>query len=69
MITTDRIAEKTECIAQELMEYAKELRNAEGDWRWQPATLKAAHAVREQLAREEASEPREPTTFQELAVA
>lgn len=68
MITTDRIAEKTECIARELLEYAKELRHGEGDFRWQPATLKASHAVREQLALEDAAESAEPQTFQEMAV-
>lgn len=69
MITTERIAEKTECIARELLEYARELRHGEGDFRWQPATLKASHAVREQLAIEEAAEPSEPQTFAELVVA
>lgn len=71
MITTDRIAEKTECIARELLEYAEELRHGEGDFRWQPATLKSVQAVREQLAYEEAEAalPPDPQCFGEIALA
>lgn len=66
MADTERVAEKIECVASELIEYAKELRRGEGDWRWQPATLRAQEAVRAQLAIEEAREPREPQTFEEV---
>lgn len=69
MATTERIAEKIECIAKELLEYAKEFRHAEGDFRWQPATLKSVQAVRDQLTVEEAAEKPEPQTFRDLQVA
>lgn len=65
MITTERLAEKIECVADELRDYAKELRRGEGDWRWQAATLRAQEAIRSQLTIDEGVEPREPTTFAE----
>lgn len=69
MATTERLASKIECVAQELIDYASELRRGEGDWRWQPATLGAQQAIRDHLAREEAIESKEPQTFGDLAVA
>jgi hypothetical protein len=69
MATTERVAEKIECVAHELLDYAQELRRGEGDWRWQPATLAAQNAVRAALAMEESPERKEPETFKELGLA
>lgn len=68
MITTERFAEKIECVAEELVAYAKELRRGEGDWRWQAATLRAQEAIRAQLTVEEgvAAERPEPQMFEDV---
>lgn len=66
MATDTRVAEKIECVAKELLEYAQALRLGEGDWHWQTATLNAQRAIRDQLGRDEGTLPPEAQTFQEL---